>query len=989
MPAPHPITRRYRAEELLRLRRADERRRYVASQRCGRIDANPHQIDAVIFALRRIPEGGCILADEVGLGKTIEAGLVIAQLLAEGASRILLVTPKPLLGQWREELRNLFGIDAHEVTKESGSADGDGVFVVGREAAGGRAHDVLLASGAFDLVVIDEAHELFAGIHRRYDKNGVYQTESTHARTAARVKDLVVGTPILLLTATPIQNSLTELWGLVQYVDPTGTLLGNLPTFRQLFCAEGDRAIAPGQAEELKARLASVVQRTLRRQAQEFMTRPFVQRRARVFDYTMAPDERSLYDDVTRYLLEPNLCAFRGSSRQLLLIGFHRRMASSSAALVASLERVAARLEHVLAGDAEPDTAAHFFADLEELAVAEPEPDDAVGPPDEARVRAELERVRAFVTRANALTTDSKALALIKATRLVLERGESGEGSGKVVVFTESKATQDYLEKMLVDAGVVDAEDITIFRGQNNSPAARRARDTWYQEVGELLPKHSQPSADIAVRMGLVHEFKTRTKVFISTEAGAKGLNLQFAETLINYDLPWNPQRIEQRIGRIHRYGQTRDVTIINFVAADNQAQVLTLEILTKKLDLFGTVLDVSDHVLHQSDGTRSEALTSALGTDFERKLREIHQRCRTLEEIEAEMEALRESMSERREHFEDTHERTVGLIESRFDETVRTVFKEISDTLSDGLAEFDHAVEAVVCGYLDAKGIGYVREPREGYLRLTLEPSEALPEGFHHGAQLAIGNSRGAEASDDPMHLGHAVLRAACDEAREATADTLKVRLRTRSDSSPDVLALRGRRGRLVLTKLSHRGFEAVDRLVPTAILEASGERGLEELGPDIAAALLELPPEDTQAFGPPVDVSDDDLEDAIEESLFSVTSQVDEHAQRRFEQTLQQVERSTEDKALLLRQQAAALDAQLRKKEAERQSVTGAERRTQVEAALASLQRRLDDIADRLLVLERRDDADYKRWRSHAQERRYQPPKLERILDVAFEIE
>ena len=115
----HPIHRRYHAEELVRLRRAGERRRQVASQRRGRIDPNPHQVDAVMFALRRIPEGGCILADEVGLGKTIEAGLVIAQLLAEGATRVLIVVPRPLLGQWQQELYTLFGIEAAEAADAS------------------------------------------------------------------------------------------------------------------------------------------------------------------------------------------------------------------------------------------------------------------------------------------------------------------------------------------------------------------------------------------------------------------------------------------------------------------------------------------------------------------------------------------------------------------------------------------------------------------------------------------------------------------------------------------------------------------------------------------------------------------------------------------------------------------------------------------------------------------------------------------------------
>ena len=160
----------------MRLRRSDESRRYAAPQRSAKIDPNPHQIDAVMFALSRLREGGCILADEVGLGKTIEAGLVIAQLLSEGAKRVLLVAPKPLLGQWRQELYALFRIDIREGRAEAGGFDGDGVFVAGREMIGSeRARDVLLGGRPFDLCVVDEAHEMFAGIYKRFDEYGVYQ----------------------------------------------------------------------------------------------------------------------------------------------------------------------------------------------------------------------------------------------------------------------------------------------------------------------------------------------------------------------------------------------------------------------------------------------------------------------------------------------------------------------------------------------------------------------------------------------------------------------------------------------------------------------------------------------------------------------------------------------------------------------------------------------------------------------------------------------
>ena len=350
----HAFNQRILAEDLVRVRRPDERERYAAAQRQARIDPNPHQIDAVIFALRRLREGGCILADEVGLGKTIEAGLVIAQSRAEGAQRILLIVPKSLIGQWQNELLNLFGIQARE---NETSFFAPGVYLVGREFAGSeRGATPLGAAPPFDLAVIDEAHEIFAGLHKRYGRDGIYDETSDEALMAHRVRGFLRSTPVLLLTATPMQNSLAELWGLVQYVEPTGTLLGDIATFRKVFCSDDDRTLIPGQEHELKRRLAMVQQRTLRRQAQEFLDRPFTQRRCRLYEYAMSDDERSLYDDVTEYLLEPSLFAFSGRQRRLLLIGFHRRMASSISALAASLENVAARLRRLQQGLSADDT---------------------------------------------------------------------------------------------------------------------------------------------------------------------------------------------------------------------------------------------------------------------------------------------------------------------------------------------------------------------------------------------------------------------------------------------------------------------------------------------------------------------------------------------------------------------------------------------------------------------------------------------------------
>ncbi len=971
----HAVQRRYFAEELVRLRPADERRRYAASQRSGRIDPNPHQIDAVVFALKRIPEGGCILADEVGLGKTIEAGLVIAQLLAEGAERVLLITPKALLGQWRQELFTLFSITAMEYAPGVDLA-GPGVFLVTRDFAGGRSGaDALGSAPGFDLCVIDEAHEIFSGIYRRFDREGAYQPDSEQAVMAGRVRTLLTDTPVLLLTATPIQNSLTELWGLAQFVEPTGTLLGDLPTFREVFCAGDDRRLAEGQERELQKRVAEICQRTLRRQAQEFMKRPFVGRRAQLVEYAMSPPERRLYDEVTEYLLEPGICAFRGNQRQLLLIGFHRRMASSVPALAASLEKVAERLETMLGASGSLDDARAATALLDDLEEDErptgTDVDTGEAPPPEV-IRAELERVREFVSRARSLPSDAKARALVRAVRTVLERGE---GPGKVVVFTESITTQDYLRDVLRESGLLTDEEITLFRGDNQGARARQALERWRQEELSRLPRSARPTHEVAIRLALVHEFRTRSRVFLSTDAGGKGLNLQFAGTLVNYDLPWNPQRIEQRIGRIHRYGQTRDVLVINFAAEGNAAQKLTLEILMQKLDLFGTVLGASDEVLHEAATGAPEMLAGALAADFEARLRRIYERARTQEEIEAELALLRDRIGQERARFEDGQQRTASLIESRFDDQVKQVFRRIEEALPAELAAFDRDLERVVTAYLDAIDAPFEREVVPGGARLIVGPCDALPEDLRDGLVAHLGDPRGA-LRIEPLHMGHALVRAALEEARDATAAPFAVRWVAPPPLEP------GRRGRLRLVKVRYTGYESLEVLVPVALLEGEDE----PIEASLAGALLATQAADLG--GLEVAVSDLDLDDAVEGLRFEMEAQLASREQARFARAVEQIERSVEDRVLLLERRRADARGKLRAAEDTRDASVGAEARTRAERARERCETALDAIETELDRLRRRDDEAYARWMERAHARRARPPVVEALLDVRFEL-
>ena len=981
----HPLHRRYYAEELVRLRRAGERRRQVASQRSGRVDPNPHQIDAVMFALRRIPQGGCILADEVGLGKTIEAGLVIAQLLAEGATRILIVVPRPLLGQWQNELYDLFGIDAVEAAEAGANIAADGVFLAGREYAGGDAGFKRLSDAPpFDLCLIDEAHEVFAGIHRRFDRDGIYDEHSRHARTAHRVRQIIAASPVLLLTATPIQNSLNELWGLVQYVDPTGTLLGDKPVFEDVFCGDDGRSAAREQTEELKRRLDAVVKRTLRRQAQEFLDKPFVGRRAQLFEYRMSPAERALYDDVTEYLLAPRLYAFHGSARQLLLLGFHRRMASSTAALAESLERVARRLRALLGGDdadASADAAASFAEDLEEDdqsngMATRPQESPAGVAVEASGVREELARVEDFVQRARALPQDSKAGSLVKAVRLVMDRPPDRR---KVVIFTESLTTQDYLRRLLIEQTELRDDDITLFRGTNDSPRAMAALRKWREDnQGDRTP-----SPSVAVRLALVHEFRTRSAVMISSEAGAKGLNLQFCDTVVNYDLPWNPQRIEQRIGRCHRYGQQRDVTVINFIAKDNEAQRLTFDLLSTKLDLFGNVLDMSDVVLQTPRSNASEELVSALGPDFENQLRRIWERARSVREVENELRRLGETMEERRQELERVKQRTVGLIESGLDDSVRDVFRRIQGDLPDALRRLDAELERVLGGYLDASDVPWGADERNGLRLLHIGASRHLPTPFSQGASVALGGAPTSEGMDT-LHLAHPLIKAAVAEARQLGSGAFRVRFELGHGAPAALRARRGSRGRLALTRIAHRGFEREDRLCVTAVFEDA-----EVLKP--AAAALELvrqPCTDIAPFDAPLEVTAEHLDEVVDEEMFLDQSESAGADQASFEATMAQLDQYLADRTLVLRRNRERHLRRLANAERARDGALGADSRAKADARVRQAEQEVERIDAQIEELAARNDQTYRRWKTHAHGRRYTAPTVARLLTAEFVI-
>jgi len=783
---------------------------------------------------------------------------------------------------------------------------------------------------------------VFSALYKRYDKEGTYEEDSKEALTAG-VQELVRrgGTPVLLLTATPMQNSLAELWGLVQYVEPTGTLLGRLPTFREVFCDGSDRTLLSEQASELRRRLQTVLQRKLRRHDMEFLEVPYVERRARVFEYSMSPDEKSLYDDVTAWLMREDLCAFPGGARQLLLIGFHRRMASSLSAFSASLQRVAMRLRSQLERRGYDDQgdkalAVEFSQDLEDddSELTNVGAERAPVPPAIERIRAELKVVDGFAARAAALPDDSKARCFLDALRIIRERADRGEGTGKAVVFTESLTTQEYLRKLLLKNGY-ESNDITLFRGDNDTPEAVAALAHWQEEVGRAIPPSHLPSRDVALRLALVHEFAERSRVFISTEAGAKGLNLQFCETVINYDLPWNPQRIEQRIGRVHRYGQRRGVTVVSFVDKGNEAQRLTFEILSRKLDLFGQVLDVSDAVLHEPSLSAPESLIAGIASDFETQLRRIYQQARSIDDVTHELRELRSAMEAKRREFDEEQNRASELVEARLDDSIRHVFRNYQSSLPAELVGLDEDMDRLIRGFLEATAVKYERTPRHGRVEYWMGPSPRLPEGYREGASVVIGDSR--DLSDgDLVHLGHPLVRAAIEEAREVTTTRLGVEFVPLNGHLPEALApLSGCRGRLVVTKVSYRGIEPVDHLLSTVTLKGTDE----PLEAPTVDALLGL---EVSLVSPSAESDTwEGLRDAVSDAVFGDQSTVAAHEQTRFQQMLQQLDRYVDDQILVIRRRRSTLEERVEEAERRRDKSLSQPSRAREDEILASLRK------------------------------------------------
>ncbi len=640
---------KYLAHYLTRRLPANDINKLTASLQDAQVDLTPHQVEAALFAFKSPLSKGAILADEVGLGKTIEAGIILSQHWAEHKRRLLIISPANLRKQWASELQEKFSLDSLILEKrsfdailETGNLNpfmADRVVICSYQFAKTKAS--YLHHTDWDLVIIDEAHRL----------RNVYKPTN---KISNIIKSAIESRKKILLTATPLQNSILELYGLVSIIDDY--VFGNLKSFKTQF----GRMLDEENYKELRERLQPICKRTLRRQVLEYIK--YTKRIAILQEFFPSADEQALYELVTEYLSRPKLYALPNSQRKLMTLVLRKLLASSTYAISSTFNSLITRLEHKLNSQATWNVA-DIYTDFEgcdeewidEEEVEEEETQHVLHPADIEGIKKEIGELTAFRDLAEKIRKNSKAEQLFTALNKGFEQLELLGAGKKALIFTESRRTQEFLYELLEKRGY--RERVVRFNGTNTDSQSTEIYKKWLDRHKGSRRMTGSPTADR--RAAIVDYFREEATIMIATEAAAEGINLQFCSLIVNYDMPWNPQRIEQRIGRCHRYGQKFDVVVINFLNKANAADVRVYELLAEKFQLFSGVFGVSDEVLGSIGN----------GVDFEKRIAQIYDKCRTTAEIEEAFDALQ---AELQTEISDKMLKARSTLLENFDESVQ-----------------------------------------------------------------------------------------------------------------------------------------------------------------------------------------------------------------------------------------------------------------------------------------------------------------------------
>lgn len=648
---------KYIATDLVRRRASSDLDSFTQTLQDARVDLNPHQIESALFAFRSPLSGGAILADEVGLGKTIEAGIILSQKWAERKRRLVIIAPANLRKQWVEELEDKFYLpafilDKKVMTQFLANKDGvnpfetDRIVVCSYDFA--RRQERYLRLAQLDLVVLDEAHRL----------RNVYRPDN---QTGNILRSALAEKKKILLTATPLQNSLLELYGLTSFIDEYA--FGDLKSFKSRYSGN----LSEIDFAHLRNRLAPLCHRTLRRQVLEYIR--YTSRIPMLHEFYPSAEETELYNLVTEFLQRDHLVSIRSSQRTLTTLVLRKLLASSSYAIGGTLQTIIQRIDSQMAAEenslefADYENWDDMIDEIPEIEEAWEKRENSISPTELELLGEERAWLQRCLDLAESISSNSKAEQLLIALESGFKKLSELGANRKALIFTESRRTQEFLFRLLSERGYEG--QVMTFSGMNNDTRSSEILRKWKEANKDTGLVTGVKEADM--RAALVDEFRNHATIMIATEAAAEGINLQFCSLVVNYDLPWNPQRIEQRIGRCHRYGQRHDVVVINFLNKSNAADRRVYELLDEKFRLFDGVFGASDEVL----GSISS------GTDFEQRIAHIYQTCRTEEEIQTAFDQLKAELSP---EIDERMQQTRTALLENFDDEVRARLRDSED---------------------------------------------------------------------------------------------------------------------------------------------------------------------------------------------------------------------------------------------------------------------------------------------------------------------
>lgn len=931
---------KYFAYELTKRLPSNDLGKLTASLQDAQVDLNPHQVDAALFAFKSPLSKGAILADEVGLGKTIEAGIILSQQWAERKRKLLIIAPANLRKQWNQELTDKFYLPSVILeTKsfnqqiKSGNLNPfdqkDQIIICSLHFA--RNKEVYLKRVNWDLVIIDEAHRL----------RNVYKPSN---KIANSIKSSILERKKILLTATPLQNSILELYGLVSIIDDYA--FGDLKSFKSQF----SRLVDNENYSELRERLQPICKRTLRRQVLEYIN--YTKRRAIVEDFYPGDDEQQLYDWVSEYLQRPKLYALPTGQRQLMTLVLRKLLASSTFAIHNTLDALVNKLEGLIDEQTIEEKIAEDLEDFDEIKEEweeeEEKPVEEKEPLTEKEIeeiKAEIEDLKKYRSLAYKIKKNTKGDKLFTALTRGFQELEKIGANKKALVFTESRRTQEFLYNLLNSDDSEYKDQIVLFNGSNSDQKSREIYKAWLDKHKGTDRVTGSLTAD--KKAAIVDYFKNEATIMIATEAAAEGINLQFCSLVVNYDLPWNPQRIEQRIGRCHRYGQTHDVVVINFLNKKNAADQRVYELLDHKFKLFDGVFGASDEVLG--------AIGS--GVDFEKRIAKILMECRKEEEIQKAFDELQEELKpEINERIVDTRKKLLENVDQEVIQKLKVSFEETKGYLN----QFEQKLWSITKFFLK----DYAQFGKEDYsFHLTRNPFPG--EMIHPGPYIILRPKEGQRKSDievpDDTNIyrsGHPLAKRILEACKQA--DTPVKELVFDYGNSPGQISvlegLVGQKGWMQVAVLTISSFEDEDYMLIANRTDAG-----EIIDSDRSQCFFSV---SAHEYDGELSIPED-VQKAFEEILFARQQEiVEQNAMRNrdyFDMEMDKLEQWAGDMKVSLEKEIKDLDAEIKLRKAEARKLLDLEAKVKAQRFIKELEKKRS--VKRQTLFEAQDQIDQKK--------------------------